>query len=52
MADGGHLENKKNRVIFKTVWSIMMKFCMMTQISTSELTSCSKIKYFKIQDGR
>jgi len=38
--------------ISKTVWLILLKFRMMTHICSPELTSCSKIKFLKIEDGR
>jgi len=37
----------KNRDISKTVWLIMIKFCMMTHISPPELTRSSKNHTFK-----
>jgi len=40
MVDGGLLKIEKN-VISKTVWLILLTFCMITRISSPELTSCS-----------
>jgi len=44
--DGGRRPSWKSKIIFKTVEPILMKFCMITQIS-----SCSKNQMFKPKDG-
>jgi len=48
MADNGHLENKINCDISKSIWLIMMKFCVMTRKSSRAYQLFKKIKFLKI----
>ena len=52
MAAGRHFEKHKKRNISETVRPIFTKFELELRLSTPETTFGSKMKFFKIQDGR
>ena len=52
MAAGRHFEKHWTRNISETVGPIFTKFELELRLGTPETTFGSKIKFFKIQDGR